>query len=141
MAYYPLEQSEAFFESMRRQLRGQVEGQRVRASRGAESTLARRGLFGESTIAAQALAGIGGASAEALQRGETGIQQMEFQKALEEYLIKLQQPSFLEKGLGALGGGLGAVLGGPIGAGLFSKSKSGAFQNPQDPFGLLQGRG
>jgi len=103
---------EAFFAAMRRRLQDQVESQRLRASQGAGRALNRRGLYGEGTTLAGAVSGIGGQSVQALQQGESQIQQMDFQKRLQEYLIRLQQPSWLERGLGVVGGGLGSFLGG-----------------------------
>ena len=128
---------------MRRQLRDQVEGQRRRASRGAENALDRRGLFGESTIAAQALAGIGGESTRAIGEGETAIEGMEFKRDLERFLIEQQKPSFLESALPVLGQGLGAIagfaLGGPPGAATGAAAGRGLTggSSAQDPFGIL----
>lgn len=136
--------NDAFFEAMRRQLREQVEGQRLRASRGVNRDLDRRGLFGESTVAAQAHAGVGGASTKAIGEGETAIEGMEFKRDLERFIIEQQKPSALEVGLKSLGEGAGAALA-FAGGGGSPASQSGSFsggRSAQDPFGILgQGGG
>ncbi len=136
--------NDAFFEAMRRRLREEVEGQRLRSSRGAENFLARRGLFGESTIAAQAFAGIGGAATSAIGQGEIDIQEREFQKQLAIFMHDLQKPSALEQAAGVLGQGAGAIagfaLGGPPGAvagSQIGRSITGASGSSQDPFNTL----
>jgi len=116
MAYSPFSATytpadNAFFAAMRRRLQDQVESQRLRATQGASTALNRRGLYGEGTALAGAIGNIGGASTQALQQGESQIQQMDFQRRLQEYLIRIQQPSFLEKALAALGGGAGSLAG------------------------------
>lgn len=133
---------DAFFEAMRRKLREEVEAQRQRASRGAEFNLSRRGLFGESTIAAQAFAGIGGESTKAIGAGETAIQGREFEKELQEFLIRLQQPSGLIQALTVIGQGAGAVagsLGGkvPIPTAEGSGNVPSFGRSAQDPFQIL----